>query len=90
MKNTSYNLYRTRTSSLAKTAKIMLKDRNPKLAKLLKKQDDHQVMRYLIRGNPSYIESLDSLIITEEMLWEADGCPVIFPELYWSSPSGHF
>lgn len=80
MKSTSYNLYRTRTNSLAKTAKIVLKDRNPKLAKLLKKQDDHQVMRYLIRGNPSYIESLDSLIITEEMLWEADGCPVIFPE----------
>lgn len=80
MKTTSYELYRTRQSAIAKTAKEFFKHSDPALLKLMRKHPENQVTRYLLLGNQKQIESLDSMIIAEELLWEREGCPVIFPQ----------
>ena len=80
MKTTSYELYRTRQSTIAKTAKEFFKHSDPALLKLMKKHPENQITRYLLLGNQKQIQSLDSMIIAEELLWEREGCPVIFPQ----------
>lgn len=79
MKTTSYELYRTRQSSLAKTALEITKRQNPDMLKPLKKLRDEQITRLLLRAQPQFMQSLDSVIIAEELLWEREGCPRFRP-----------
>lgn len=80
MKTTSYELYRTRQSVIAKTVKEFFKALDPSLLQIMRKHPEAQVTRYFLLGNQKQIQSLDSVIIAEELLWEREGCPVIFPQ----------
>jgi len=79
MSRAKFQIYRSRRSSLAETARDIM-GQDPQLSKPLKKMTDDQVVSHMMCSSPQQVFGLDGLIISEELLWERRGRTVIFPQ----------
>lgn len=79
MSRAKFQIYRSRRSSLADSARVIM-GQDPQLSKPLKKMTDDQVVSHVMCSSPQQVFALDGLIISEELLWERRGRTVIFPQ----------